>query len=60
MKDGAVWCNNFTRAGATAKSAVFMFGMQKLEVTGRAFCEEQGEVLVSNSGWQPGMENVKN
>lgn len=59
MKDGAVWYNSFTRVGATGKSAVFTFGMQKLEVTRKAFsCDGHRGVHVSNSSWQLDMENV--
>lgn len=60
MKHEAVWYNNSTRVGATVESAVFMFGIQKLEVTRKASSsQEQAEVHVYNStGWQLGVENV--
>lgn len=46
--------------GATGKSAVFMFGMQKLEVTRKApSCQRQGEVhMYSSTGWQLDVQNV--
>lgn len=46
--------------GARGKSAVFMFGMQKLEVTRKgSSCQRQGEMPMCNStGWQLDMENM--
>lgn len=60
MKDEAVWYNNSTRVGATVESAIFMLGMQMLEVTRKASSsQEQAEVHVYNStGWQLDVENV--